>query len=92
MQHQNPASAEDADTSVADYTDARIGYQKADERLLAVAEATANIAGGFPVLQDPESSRAESDDRATVLGRRLPILSGSLLIIPASTTRRGELP
>jgi hypothetical protein len=31
-------------------------------------------------------------DRRTVLGRRLPILNGSLLIIPASTTRRGELP
>ena len=31
-------------------------------------------------------------DRRTVLGRRLPILSGSLLIISASTTRRGELP
>ena len=31
-------------------------------------------------------------DRRTVLGRRLPILSGSLLIIPASATRRGELP
>jgi hypothetical protein len=31
-------------------------------------------------------------DRRRVLGRRLPILSGSLLIIPASTTRLGELP
>ena len=43
-------------TSLAGHTDARIGYQKADERLLAVAEATANITGGFPVSQDPESS------------------------------------
>jgi hypothetical protein len=41
-------------TSLAGYPDARIGYQKADERLLAVAEATASITGGFPVPQDPE--------------------------------------
>src|SRR6476661_9876811 len=31
-------------------------------------------------------------DRRRVLGRRLPILNGSLLIIPTSTTRPGELP
>jgi len=31
-------------------------------------------------------------DRRTVLGRRLPILNGPLLIIPTSTTRPGELP
>src|SRR5215471_964708 len=31
-------------------------------------------------------------DRRRVLGRRLPILNGLLLIIPTDTTRRGELP
>jgi hypothetical protein len=66
-------------TSLAGYTDARIGYQKADERLLAVAEATANITGGFPVSQDPESSaqnrlicirRAATEDTAGAANNR----------------------
>jgi hypothetical protein len=55
MQHQNPGQRGGRGTPAPSATDARIGYQKADERLLAVAEATANITGGFTVSQDPES-------------------------------------
>jgi hypothetical protein len=45
--------------------------------------------GWVPAL--PREQRCPHD-RRIVLGRRLPILDGPLLIIPTTTTRPGELP
>jgi hypothetical protein len=45
--------------------------------------------GRVPAL--PREQRCPHD-RRSVLGRRLPILNGPLLIIPTPTTRPGELP
>jgi hypothetical protein len=45
--------------------------------------------GRVPAL--PREQRCPRDHRS-VLGRRLPILNGPLLIIPTITTRPGELP
>jgi hypothetical protein len=45
--------------------------------------------GRVPAI--PREQRCPRDHR-TMLGRRLPILNGLLLIIPTITTRPGELP